>query len=201
MERIEIIPSNDVRELTFLYRANEDEANLLRRSIMGEIPCYAIDNVNFFTREGYHAPVNTKPENIAHRLGQCPIDQKLLPEITSETVYKLNVTSDSGIRIVTTRDIKDLPIVGVHEIVRLKLGEHLDCDIRLKRSNANEHMKFMVTSTVGMKVDPQQRGYILTCELTGQYDAREVLDLAIIGLNTVLDFPAENMFYKLPKPL
>jgi len=58
-------------------------------------------------------------------------------------------------------------------------------------------MKYMVASLVGMKANPDGPGHILTCELTGQYPAEEVLKLAVAGLANVVNDTPENMFFKL----
>ena len=204
MDRVELIPTSNDQDLQFLYRANYDEVNLLRRSIMSEIPCYAIHNVTSFTKTGYTAPLSSTQAEIGSRLGQCPIIQSLLPDNVDELVYRLEVINIQGIRIVTTRDIEGLAFAGEFEICRLKAGEHINYDLRLKKSTprAGNHMKYMVASSVGVKEDPNRQGSIMTCELTGQYNAQDVLTLAFEGLpNTLTDVP-ENMFYRLaPKAL
>lgn len=195
MDLIEILPTSDPQELRFLYRADYDATNLLRRSIISEIPCYAVDNCNFLTIEGYVPASTITPEDVASRLGQCPLVQSELPTDPETKVYHLEVVSDQGIRRVTTRDIANLPFVEEFEIVKLKAGEYVCCDIRLKKSTPREHMKYLVTSLVGVEDDPE--GHILTCELTGQYDARDVIRMGLEGMDNTLTDVGENMFYLL----
>jgi len=185
-----------------LYQANYDRANLLRRSLLAEIPCYAISSVNFLTKKDYYPSASSSPEEISSRLGQVPLVQEELPADPERHVYLLDVTADQGVRKVTTSDIDDLPATNQFEIARLTPGEHLTCEIRLARGTPRDHMKYMVTSLVGMTAETttdasSELNHWLTFELTGQYPIGEVLRLAIAGLDTVLTDVPENMYYRL----
>lgn len=197
MERITITPTNNPEKFEIIYDAGYDETNLLRRSLISEIPCYAIRDVTFLTKEGYYAPPSSTMEEISSRLGQAPLVQSYLTEESANRVYVLDAVSTQGIRIVTTRDIAGLELVDDFEIVRLKAGEHITCEIRLDKATPRKHMKYMVTSLVGVKEARDGRGHILIFELTGQYPIEEVMRLAIEGLPNVLTDVPENMYYKL----
>ena len=202
--QLQLIPTVNANELHFVYLgAGYDQANLLRRSLMTEVPCYAIHNVTFFTKSGYVACASSTPETISQRLGQLPLIQSDLPASPEDAIYFIDVASDQGIYPVTSRDIKHretgepLPVAGEFELARLKVGEHLNCDIRLKSGTGRDHMKYMSVSAVGIPRTHHPLGTLMTCELTGQYDAQTILELGLAGLANTLTFPAENIFYQL----
>lgn len=139
MSRITDIKVNDIYITANFHTNNEAEANMLRRSIMYEIPTYAIDIVVFF--------VNTSArhdEIIALRLGQLVIDNnKFKP--TGDLKFKIDVT---GPTTFDTTHIPDIPFTYITPIMELKANQRIICDVIVKKGTGYEHVKWRPVATI-----------------------------------------------------
>lgn len=165
-------------------------ANMLRRSIISEVPTYSID-VAIFNRNNS----SRVDEILAFRFGQLVIDNTQLESKENDT-YTLDV---SGPKIVTASDIQGLPFVGNPVIIELQKGEHINCDLLLRQDIGRTHQKFspVCLCTAPNKVDD---GYSFTFKNLGMLSNETILELGLAGIETAARRPFSNLFMETSLP-
>ena len=84
------------KEATFIFEGDTSMANALRRAILGEIPCAAIDEIDVYENSS-----SLFDEFIAHRLGMIPLVSD--PEMEGEVILRLEA---EGPKMVYSGDLK-----------------------------------------------------------------------------------------------
>lgn len=109
------------------HSTSNSEVNLLRHA-MDYIPTIAVGWVTFDHNDSARID-----EIIAHRLGLCPIVQPRTKDEHSKLVNlvsKIDISADRQTRVVTTRDFVDVPFAYPIDIVHLRPGQRLRCQLR-----------------------------------------------------------------------
>jgi len=143
MERIINIETiGNVTSALFLTK-DIAEVNMLKRAIMSEIDTYAIDIVIFQT--------NTSPrhdEILALRLGQLVIDHtRFLPPQIGDFRTHIDFKGPGEL---TTDNIPGLPFKYKTPVVLLKDGQHVICDVIVKKGQGKQHVKWRPVSRVSI---------------------------------------------------
>lgn len=192
MDRIQFI-KNDVT-CEFIFQTDEyAEANLLSRSIMSEIPTYAIDICS--------VDINTTirhDEVICFRLGQCPIVQNSLV-LNEKDEFKTRIEIDAKENMdFTTDDIKDITFAYKFKIARLLAGQKLYMDLIVKKGIARTHVKWRPVSTVG--VIPYEGGFKLVFKNKGMMSNEEIIEKGLENMIVAANRQPSTLFTKIMLP-
>lgn len=188
----DIITSEGVTSAIF-HTNDLAEVNMLRRSIMSCIPCYAIDIVVF--------DINTSPrhdEVIALRLGQSVIDHSVfVPPTTGnfETYIDVAATEQTGQYTFTTNDIPNLKFSEpATPIAELKPGQRIKCKVIVKLGTANDHVKWRPVSNV----DFQQidNAYIIRFQSINMLPEPDILRKGYAEMHTAITQVPKTIFTK-----
>lgn len=157
--------------------ASSTFVNAIRRTIMLDIPCIAIEDISIYENDSVMFD-----EFLAHRLG-------LLPVKSSAKGYKLGdsvkmVLEKEGPCMVYSKDIKSTdPKVEVADkkipIVKLGKNHKLKLEMKAVMQTGKEHVKWQpaVVSYEQDEKDPNR--FILTLESTGSFSAKNIIEKAI----------------------
>lgn len=165
-------------------------ANALRRVMIGDVPTWAIDLVQF--------EENTTvlhDEFIAHRLGLFPLTSSIDPK-GGQVTFTLDLTATEDIEEWTsellTSDSDDVvsAIDGI-PIVKVVRGQRLKLTATVKKETGFVHSKWSPVSTCFFQKEPE--GYLFHVETTGSLSPVEVVQRAVEILSKKLKTCMSNV--------
>ena len=146
-------------------------ANSLRRIMIAEIPCYAIDNVDIINNT-----TCLDDEIIVHRLGLIPVIHNEANQ--AEYTIKLDIECKDSFQNITSDDIEsELEFDGNILIIKIAKGQKLKFECKIKRGIGREHAKYVV-SIVGFEKIAENR-YLFTVESIGQMSTYNIITTGI----------------------
>lgn len=155
-------------------------ANLLRRTMMSDVPTLAIDSVSI-----EHNDSVLIDELISHRLGLVVLKSDNIPE--DQVVLSLNITCKEEWMYVTTGMFVSshddvYPVNPNTIIVRLNRGETLKLSGIVREGTGRQHAKWMPVSAIGYKLMVVDDHYEITMKIesVGSLSAKAILDKAKI---------------------
>lgn len=147
--------SESQRKIVFaISNASLALLNALRRTIVSELPCFAVDEVSFFE--------NTSPlfnEYIANRVGLVPLTYEEGVSDDAKIAFELNAEATDGERIVYSRELVSTdPVIKVFceriPLVKLGKGQKLRLEATAVKGTAKQHAKFQsALASYGMLPD------------------------------------------------
>lgn len=148
-------------------------ANSLRRIMIAEIPCYAIESVDIINNTTV-----LDDEIIVHRLGLIPViynqADQADQEDQAEYTIKFDIECKDSFKNITSDDIEsELEFDGNILITKIAKGQKLKFECKIKRGIGREHAKYAV-SIVGFEQLAENR-YIFTVESIGQMSAYNII--------------------------
>lgn len=163
----------------FLKDVTKEVANSLRRTILSEIPCLAIGNVQFFPSK-----ISFPEEMIKKRIEGLYV--KNTPTITEGQTFTLNAECPEG---VTIYNVMSSQINGLKDninqdicIIPLKPGEYIKIKFELEKGNAKRHNKWSVAAAVQFELVSEEnmdylpnRTYRLAIETTRVHAPKKIL--------------------------
>ena len=150
-------------------------ANSLRRTMTSDIPTFAIEDVIF--------QKNTTvlhDEMIAHRLGLIPLTS--FDMSSNYCVFTLNKTATDDIEVWTSDDLESsdknvVPAIDHIPIVKVRKGQELSLEARIKAGTGFEHAKWSAVCTCFFKkIDD---GFEFIVETDGSLDPMTVFRSSI----------------------
>lgn len=182
---------DDSREDVSCLVLTEDPrlVNILRRSLLTEIPTYCIDVVSF--------DINSSPrpeEVIAFRLGQLVIDHDAT-ELPLPEPLDIDV---SGPGVFTSSDIEGLVCKYETPIVQLQKDQRIKCRIHVVRDIAQTHNKWCPVS--GVSFQEAEGGYLLTFRNIGMLSSQSILEEGFRYMRRALARPPQTIFSRIQLP-
>lgn len=171
---------------TVLFNTDDEtQINMLRRSLMSEIPTYAIDVVTFFE--------NTSPrhdEVIAFRLGQLPIDHdSFLPNENDEFETEIKVDGPGEFN---TDHIPGLPFKHITPITVLKSGQSIHCKIIVKKGTAKIHAKWRPVALV--YIDKEGDFFKISFKNVGMMSSNQIIQQGLHNMKRVGERQPHTIF-------
>lgn len=195
---ITIVEDNDSYSTALIKNNDVKFVNLLRRSIMSEIPTYAIEIVVFY--------INTSPredEIIALRLGQVPIDHNKsnLPKNGEDLIIEFNYTApntQNSTIVFNTDDIEsfnnDIKFVDKTPICEMKAGQSIKCKCIVRIGVAKTHVKYRPVSNVYYDKDPNTDNYLLTIKSIGMLTHKQIFSEGIKHMKDAASSEPKTIF-------
>ncbi len=135
---------SESREKLFLLAENADERllNVLRRTVISDLPCFAIDEVSVYE--------NTSPlfnEYIANRIALIPLSYEEGVADDAKIAFELNVEAVDVDRVVYSRELTSTdPTIKVFAekipLIKLGKGQKLRLEALAVKGTAKQHAKF-----------------------------------------------------------
>ena len=179
---IEVLERDDMNVRLLIQGANVPFMNALRRTILAEVPCMAIDDVVIIENSSV-----LQDEIIAHRLGLIPLKTDLdgynLPEecsCKSEfgcNLCRVSLTIDAeakeGTRTVYSRELisenPDItPVSDTIPVVKLVKEQKLKLEAYARLGKGKNHAKWQPVSMCTYKYFPQIRVDGKQCDVCGE---------------------------------
>ncbi|RLG21917.1 DNA-directed RNA polymerase subunit D [Candidatus Micrarchaeota archaeon] len=138
--KIEILESKGNTMRFILSNAPLSLANALRKTLLTEIPCLAIHEVDIFENSSV-----VFDEYIAHRLGQIPlITPKTYIQSPREVIFSLEA---EGPKMVYTKDLKSSdpkvkPVYDNMPLIQLGRGQRIRLEAKAVIGRAKDHAKW-----------------------------------------------------------
>ena len=178
--------TKDTEELLeFDFSGTVKEANTLRRILISDIPCMAIDTVKFITNTSV-----LTDEFLANALCLVPLkadarevknDETFTLTLKAKNEGKKGENGEKEIITVYSSEIKGKYSAAHDDIPIAKLGpgQELNIIMIVKKGIGRDHTKWMVTCPVGYKYNKDKKKCTMTIETTGTYTPREVLEIGL----------------------
>lgn len=178
LEVFESIKNENIDMVRFILEGVSVEvANALRRTILSEVPCMAIDDVIFLEND---TPLFD--EIIAHRLGMIPLTSDIqtynLPsectcggsgctlcqvELTCSVKADLDNTVVKS-NVLTSTDPKVVPVNGNIILAKLQKNTSLEFESYARLGLGRDHAKWQPVSTVGFGYYPEVKFNAAKCK-------------------------------------
>ncbi|RJS94578.1 DNA-directed RNA polymerase subunit D [Candidatus Bathyarchaeota archaeon] len=193
MMKVEILEKNEESMRFIVEGITASLANTLRRIILSEVPCMAIDDIMVIENNSV-----LHDEILALRLGLIPLKTDLdsynLPEECSckselgcrlcRAVLILDVEAKDDVKIVYSKDLVPedpnvAPVSGEIPIVKLAPGQRIRLEAYAKLGRGREHAKWQPVSACTYRYMPEIKIDTDRCDLCGEcvdICARKVLE-------------------------
>ena len=166
--------------------------NSFRRSMLSEIPIYAIEIVIFYVNQS-----SLYDEMLAHRLGMLVIDNVHFREhFNDQILFTVNIINDKSHNIeFSTDDIPDIQFAYPTPISILRPKEHLHFTFYVRVGTGKTHVKWRPISMLGYQLVDNK--YIeFQFNNLGMLPAEEIISQGIDHIKDAETAPAPNIFFK-----
>jgi DNA-directed RNA polymerase subunit D len=161
-------------------------ANALRRIMIADTKCYAVDTVDFYKNDCFMSM-----EEIAHRLGLLPLKSELDTNTVQPTIF-LDFTATEPLTNIFAKDLVYTNIEPVYPdmpITVLKKGETLKftANVTYNSKNAGGHAKWSPATVVFYSYENSE--FLFTIETTGSVTPENLFTQAL----TILEDRVQNI--------
>lgn len=200
---MEVLEKSEERVKVHLKGVSRAYANAIRRIVLSEVPCMAIDEIVILENSSI-----MYDELLAHRLGLVPLKTDLsryvLPEDCDcenplgcpkcRVLLVLDAESKEGVKDVVSGDLRSedestIPISPDIPIVKLAAGQKIKLEAYARLGKGKEHAKWQPASVSVLKPTSEEDtgdDYILEIESVGSLSASEIFVKAVEILNEKL---------------
>ncbi len=200
---MEVLEKSEERVKVHLKGVSRAYANAIRRIVLSEVPCMAIDEIVILENSSI-----MYDELLAHRLGLVPLKTDLsryvLPEDCDcenplgcpkcRVLLVLDAESKEGVKDVASGDLRSedestIPISPDIPIVKLAAGQKIKLEAYARLGTGKEHAKWQPASVSVLKPTSEEDtgdDYILEIESVGSLSASEIFVKAVEILNEKL---------------
>lgn len=172
---------NDKNDVKFL--------NLLRHSIMLNIPNYQIDLVSIHKNKSA-----LQDELLAHRLGLLIINNDIL-DLNNVGIKNKKRVYLEGPYDVLSNDIPDLPFDNPTPIVQLFDGDYVHFDVILRSGTGRDHVKYNPVSNIAIYSDDDKNW--IKFKSIGIFSGKNIIKLAYQNIKNTLENEDNNLFFGL----
>ncbi len=200
---MEVLEKSEERVKVHLKGVSRAYANAIRRIVLSEVPCMAIDEIVILENSSI-----MYDELLAHRLGLVPLKTDLsryvLPEDCDcenplgcpkcRVLLVLDAESKEGVKDVVSGDLRSedestIPISPDISIVKLAAGQKIKLEAYARLGKGKEHAKWQPASVSVLKPTSEEDtgdDYTLEIESVGSLSASEIFVKAVEILNEKL---------------
>ncbi len=200
---MEVLEKSEERVKVHLKGVSRAYANSIRRIVLSEVPCMAIDEIVILENSSI-----MYDELLAHRLGLVPLKTDLsryvLPEDCDcenplgcpkcRVLLVLDAESKEGVKDVVSGDLRSedestIPISPDITIVKLAAGQKIKLEAYARLGKGKEHAKWQPASVSVLKPTSEEDtgdDYTLEIESVGSLSASEIFVKAVEILNEKL---------------
>lgn len=200
---MEVLEKSEERVKVHLKGVSRAYANAIRRIVLSEVPCMAIDEIVILENSSI-----MYDELLAHRLGLVPLKTDLsryvLPEDCDcenplgcpkcRVLLVLDAESKEGVKDVVSGDLRSedestIPISPDIPIVKLAAGQKIKLEAYARLGKGKEHAKWQPASVSVLKPTSEEDtgdDYTLEIESVGSLSASEIFVKAVEILNEKL---------------
>ncbi len=169
----------------FIFNIKNSEpylTNMLRRTIIGQVPAFAIDTITVYENNSYMFD-----EYLAHRLGLVPLTTTENASINDEIIYTIDVQGPGEL---TSGDLrtksKIKPVYDNIPIIKLREGQTVRMEASAKIGCPRKHQKFQAGNAAYNYEDPKE--ITVTIESFKNYPmAHDLAKVAITKIKTKID--------------
>ena len=156
-------------------------SNALRRTMIADVPTYAIEVVSILKNNSIF-----NDEILAHRLGLIPL--KVLKDSTGHKInlkikFNKNLCCINDIHTVYANDLEyDRSVYQIEPniiIIKLAKGHEIDLETTICKGTGYEHAKWSPVCTASYRENETKKSYTFTIETNGSMDPLDVFNEAI----------------------